>query len=62
MGYIEPFYPKIIILYVLCHSDNLVFYSFTWTYKYDPRGMRLLTISAIITLHFYIRISVTSNN
>jgi hypothetical protein len=40
-GCVGPFYPKIIIFYVLGPRGNLVFLSFAWAYKRDPRGVGL---------------------
>jgi hypothetical protein len=32
-GCVRPFYSNFIVFYVLGHTDILVIYSFTWTYK-----------------------------
>jgi NADH:ubiquinone oxidoreductase subunit 3 (subunit A) len=42
MGYIGLFYPYFTIFVVL---DPRVFYSFRWTYKYDPKGLSLIVTS-----------------
>jgi hypothetical protein len=50
MACVGPFYPNFVVFYVLGLTGILVFCSFTWTYKYDSKGMRLLVTSPTINL------------
>jgi hypothetical protein len=48
--YIGPFYPRIVIFYVLGHGGIIV--SFAWAYKYNPIGMGLLaTTTTNLVIH-----------
>jgi hypothetical protein len=44
IGCIGHYYPYFTVFNVLCSKDVLVFYSFDWTYKYDPRGWDPLSL------------------
>jgi hypothetical protein len=60
-GCIGSFYPRIIGFYVLGSMGIVVFYSFAWAYKLDPRGMGLLATSLVSFRISYIRSELRTN-